>query len=239
MGTIWHSPLTNLLFPPQVRRLAPSLECQTQHDKSHRNRKNQFPTAYGPTQNVVPRFQDQVRIWNCPVFKLLKYSESTNFCGLGFESATISLIMIFGQSASTVISFLETFLREILGVAIQAGLTALTGTGQLDKSKMKKKKSACSREFGFKPFVVYLVLVQVWNERIETIGCCRALMFWRWREDVTSNVTSPICLEYSNWGGVRCNLQMLSNLATQRSALRTSALQLYNGTTSSGGIGCT
>ena len=56
VGTIWHSPLTNLLFPPQARRLAPSLECQTQHDKSHRNRKNQFPTAYEPIQNVVPRF---------------------------------------------------------------------------------------------------------------------------------------------------------------------------------------
>ena len=122
VGTIWHSPLTNLLFPPQARRLAPSLECQTQHDKSHRNRKNQFPTtAYGPTQNVVPRFQDQVRIWNRPVFKLLKYSESTNFCGLGFESATISLIVIFGQTASTVISFLETFLWEILGVADSGG----------------------------------------------------------------------------------------------------------------------
>ena len=141
MGTIWHSPLTNLLFPPQARRLAPSLECQTQHDKSHRNRKNQFPTtAYGPTQNVVPRFQDQVRIWNRPVFKLLKYSESTNFCGLGFESATISLIVIFGQSASTVISFLETFLREILGVADSGwkdGVNLHRTTGQVQNEEKK------------------------------------------------------------------------------------------------------
>ena len=105
VGTIWHSPLTNLLFPPQARRLAPSLECQTQHDKSHRNRKTQFlTTAYGPTQNAVPRFPRPSTNLESSSLQNFEIFGVDQFLWVGFWR------FLLLWSLDTVISFLETFL---------------------------------------------------------------------------------------------------------------------------------
>lgn len=86
-------------------------ECQTQHDKSHRNQKIQFLiTEFRLTQDVVPTFRRPGMSLESSRLGTFVFTVDQFFVGL--ESATISPIVIFGQSASTVTSFLETFLEK-------------------------------------------------------------------------------------------------------------------------------